>query len=155
MPIQYVTGDLFLSKAHTIAHGVNCEGKMGAGVAVEFRRFFPDMYKEYRKLCHKNILKAGSYFLWKEGTPWVLNLATQSGKRGAKIYYVENVLQCLAENCGHEGISSIALPRIASGLGGLKWGTVKSIIDTHLGELSIPVVVYENYIQGLEAEEAL
>lgn len=84
MSVEYICGDLFLSQAQTLAHGVNCRGRMGAGIDVEFRRRFPKMYKEYRQRCNRDELRPGDLFLWKESTPWVLNLATPDRTSGAR-----------------------------------------------------------------------
>lgn len=64
MVVEYVSGDLFETQCQTIGHGVNCRGRMGAGVAVEFRRRFPEMYQEYRRRCHAGELSPGEIFLW-------------------------------------------------------------------------------------------
>jgi O-acetyl-ADP-ribose deacetylase (regulator of RNase III) len=49
MTIKYVTGDLFVNRhqAEALAHGCNCQGAMGAGIAVGFRERYPRMYEEY------------------------------------------------------------------------------------------------------------
>ncbi len=57
MAVEYVSGDLFLSRAQTLAHGVNCAGKMGAGIAKEFKKQFPAMFQRYKQLCRTNQLK--------------------------------------------------------------------------------------------------
>lgn len=155
MPVKYVRGDLFLSEAQTLAHGVNCRGRMGAGIAVEFRRRFPKMYKEYRQRCHHEELRPGDLLLWKESTPWVLNLATQDRTSGATIAFVEECLTGLARGRANDGITSLAMPRIAAGLGGLAWHEIRDLIDSILGPLPIPIFVYEDYVEGLAADEGL
>ncbi len=53
MPIRYVAGDLFANdyQAQALAHGCNCQGSMGAGIAVGFREHYPAMYEEYHRRC--------------------------------------------------------------------------------------------------------
>ena len=42
MPAQFTEGDLFAAEGiRAWAHGCNCAGSMGAGIAVEFKRRFP------------------------------------------------------------------------------------------------------------------
>ena len=77
MPVRFVSGDLFLSRAQTLPHGVNCRGRMGAGIALDFRRRFPEMFEEYRRRCRQGTLRPGGALLWTQNDPWVLNLATQ------------------------------------------------------------------------------
>ncbi|MFL5340174.1 MAG: macro domain-containing protein [Gemmataceae bacterium] len=53
MPLQFVAGDLSKNrfKAQALAHGCNCAGSMGAGIAVGFRERYPAMFEEYCRLC--------------------------------------------------------------------------------------------------------
>src|SRR3954470_10280028 len=82
MPVQYISGDLFANRHHAqaFAHGCNCKGSMGAGIAVGFRERYPEMYEQYRALCKAlpRRFNPGDCFLYKaEDRPWVFNLATQ------------------------------------------------------------------------------
>jgi O-acetyl-ADP-ribose deacetylase (regulator of RNase III) len=84
MPLQYVSGDLFENKhnAQAFVHGCNCQGSMGAGIAVGFRKRYPEMYTQYRAMCkaEPRQFNLGDVFLWQEeGQPAVFNLSTQEG----------------------------------------------------------------------------
>jgi O-acetyl-ADP-ribose deacetylase (regulator of RNase III) len=50
-------------------------------------------------------------------------------------------------------IASVALPKLATGVGGLQWSEVHPLIVQHLGDLIIPVFVYTTYVKGQAAEE--
>jgi O-acetyl-ADP-ribose deacetylase (regulator of RNase III) len=52
-----------------------------------------------------------------------------------------------------EGFGSLALPRLATGVGGLDWSEVKPLIASQLGDLDIPVFVYSTYLPGQAAAE--
>lgn len=56
MTFEIIKGDLFDPSLNfsAIAQGVNCQGVMGAGIAVPFRNEYPKMYEEYKALCAKN-----------------------------------------------------------------------------------------------------
>jgi O-acetyl-ADP-ribose deacetylase (regulator of RNase III) len=120
MPVRFVSGDLFLSGAQTLAHGVNCRGRMGAGIAVEFKRQYPTMSQEYRRRCRVGDLQPGEIFLWRGPDRWILNLATQDSLCGTRLQYVVSALRNVASAHERVGIQSIAMPQIASGLGGLR-----------------------------------
>src|SRR5437868_13776170 len=84
MPIQFVSGDLFANEFETeaFAHGCNCQGSMGAGIAKGFRERYPEMYEHYRARCkaEPREFNLGDAWLWKdERRPWVFNLGTQEG----------------------------------------------------------------------------
>ena len=52
-----------------------------------------------------------------------------------------------------EKFTSLALPRLATGVGGLEWQAVRPLIDTHLGSLEIPVIIYRTYQSGVKAAQ--
>jgi O-acetyl-ADP-ribose deacetylase (regulator of RNase III) len=71
---------------------------------------------------------------------------------------VENVNHCLKalrKTIEAEKFTSVALPKLASGVGGLAWKDVKLLIEKHLGDLPIPIVVYSTYHPGVQAAEKL
>ena len=145
MSINYLSRDIFNSNAKTIGHGCNTKGKMGAGIAREFKRQYPYMFKEYKRRCYKEILEPGGYYLYKDSAPWILNFATQGSLGGARLEYVEKCFSDFAEYYEQEGIKSLALSRIAAGLGGLDWQDVKEILIEYLDPLPINICVYEHY----------
>lgn len=68
--ILYVKGNLFQSPAQTLVNTVNTVGMMSKGVALEFKRLFPDMYSQYRALCESGQFKVGQLWLYKTPQKW-------------------------------------------------------------------------------------
>jgi O-acetyl-ADP-ribose deacetylase (regulator of RNase III) len=152
MPIQFVAGDLFVNRfgARALAHGCNCIGSMGAGIAVGFKAQYPTMYEEYHRRCKAKPreFNPGDAFLWKaEDQPWVFNLATQEETfmNRAKYAWVETALNTMRQLADTEGIDSIAIPRIGAGYGGLSWKIVKSLVKGTFGDWSGTLYVYEEF----------
>ncbi|MGR3295799.1 MAG: type II toxin-antitoxin system antitoxin DNA ADP-ribosyl glycohydrolase DarG [Candidatus Bathyanammoxibius sp.] len=142
--IKFIKGDIFSSQAQTLVATVNCVGIMGKGLAKEFRQRFPDMYKEYVKVCKKGELKKGRLYLYKNLHSQILCFPTKDNWKGPSKYeFIEEGLECLKNNYEQWGISSIAVPPLGSGLGGLDWNRVKKIIVKYLSNLPIDVEVYE------------
>src|SRR5438105_3685630 len=122
MPIRFLAGDLFANTvgAQAFAHGCNCEGSMGAGIAKGFRQRYPDMYAEFRERCKAKPrrLNLGDAWLWKAaGQPWVFNLGTQEKYWHARASYeaVETDLQNMRHQADRDHINSIAIPRVGTG----------------------------------------
>ena len=67
--ISLVRGNIFNSSMQTIVNTVNTVGFMGAGIALEYKRRFPEMYEEYNNLCTSGQLKIGKLYLWKKEIP--------------------------------------------------------------------------------------
>jgi O-acetyl-ADP-ribose deacetylase (regulator of RNase III) len=161
MPIHYLSGDLFANEHHAqaLAHGCNCQGAMGAGIAVEFRRRYPAMYAEYRRRCKAipRQFNVGDVFLWKsESQPWVLNLATQEHYRGMRATYagVEQALTAMRALADAEGIRGIGLPRLGAGHGGLAWGSVRASIERVFAGWPGALWVYETFTPAREGNVA-
>jgi O-acetyl-ADP-ribose deacetylase (regulator of RNase III) len=62
-------------------------------------------------------------------------------------------LHALRNFAQKEKVGSLALPRLACGVGGLDWDEIKPLIEKHLGDLNIPVYIYTNYQKGVKANE--
>lgn len=154
MPVEYVSGDAFVNRtrAEALAHGCNCAGSMGAGVAVGFRGRYPAMFDEFKRRCKAKPPEfgLGDVFLWREpGKPAVFNLGTQPRPgRGATYPVVEAALRRMRELADAEGIRSIACPRIAAGYGGLSWKKVKALIDAAFADWPGTLIVYEEFVEG-------
>jgi O-acetyl-ADP-ribose deacetylase (regulator of RNase III) len=159
MPIVSVSGDLFVNAvgAQALAHGCNCQGSMGAGVAAGVRQRYPLLFLEYRRRCraYPPLFNPGDVFLWKDPErPWVFNLATQEyyGRRGRASYeHVAAALGRLRTLADTEGVTSIALPRIGTGYGGLSWRKVRPLLDAAFADWPGTLFVYEEYVPQTDA----
>lgn len=147
MTVQYRTGDLFTSDADALAHGCNCQGVMGAGIAVQFRKRYPKMFEDYRARCMNGSFGIGSCFAWDAPDGKVIyNLGTQ--KYPGPCARLEDIRTALLTMLRmptkkNQLIRTIALPRIGCGHGGLKWPDVKNIIEqTASGQNFTDLIVY-------------
>ena len=152
MPIMFVTGDVFANRFHAeaLAHGCNCQGSMGAGIATGFRDRYPAMYEEFRRRCKAmpREFNLGGAWLWKaDDMPWVFNLGTQEAVWRARASYeaIETALRSMRQQAEQEGLASIAVPRIGAGYGGLSWTKVKAIIEKVFADWAGTLYVYEEY----------
>ena len=153
MPVYWVEGDLF-DNAHGVqafAHGCNCQGTMGAGIALGFRDRYPAMYEEYRRRCKvkPRLFNPGDVLLWKaDDRPWVFNLATQEDTWRSRATYetVERTLTTMRQLADDEVVTTIAIPRIGAGYGGLAWSKIKPIIERVWGNWSGRLYIYEGYV---------
>ena len=142
--ITYIDGDLFESPAKVLVNTVNTRGVMGKGIALQFKRIYPDMFKEYRNHCEHNRLTIGTLFLWKTPHKWVLNFPTKEHWRNpSRPEYIEKGLQKFVEIHDVLGITSIAFPALGCGNGELDYETqVQPLMESQLGQLSIPIFIH-------------
>jgi O-acetyl-ADP-ribose deacetylase (regulator of RNase III) len=147
MPTIFVEGDLFHYEGlQALAHGCNCAGAMGKGIAVEFRSRFPEMYAEYKERCADGRFTLGEVFMWTEGGTTVFNLGTQrSWKTKADLSAIETAVRKMVQLAEHHGTQRVGLPRIGAGLGGLPWPKVRSLLARIGEETSIELVVFEEF----------
>lgn len=166
--IRKVEGDILLTKAQYIAHGIAPQDHFDTGLALALRERWPSLVRDYRHAIHGKPLAAGEIWAWagvdadgsKRG---IVNLLTQdmlgtggAAKPGkATTENVSRALKALAKFVREEKVQSLALPRLATGVGGLEWAQVEPLVQQHLGDLDIPVVVYDTYRAGVQADEKL
>ena len=159
--IHEVSGDILLTGAQAVAHGIAPHDHFNQGLALSLREEWPSLAKDFRHFCHTETPKPGEIWVWK-GTngKFIVNLITQEGnhehgnKPGkAKIEYVNRSLKLLSKFLAEEEIASVALPRLATGVGGLAWEDVLPLIKTHLGQSGAEVFIYTTFKKGLKADE--
>lgn len=147
MPIEFVTGDIFESSMQTLVNPVNCFGIMGRGVALKFKKKYPEMFKDYVIKCNTGILQVGNPDIYKETTPWIVNFPTKNHWRDpSRLKFIESGLDYLMNHYKEWGIESLATPALGCGLGGLDWASVKIVMGDYLGKLDIPIEIYEPVI---------
>jgi O-acetyl-ADP-ribose deacetylase (regulator of RNase III) len=148
MPITFIEGDLFAAEgARAWAHGCNCAGAMGAGIAVEFKRRFPRMFEEYRLRCADGRFGLGDVFVWSEGDLTVYNLGTQEHwRKKAQLPALARAVGRMVSLAENGGVERVALPRIGAGLGGLDWPKVRAVLEDAGNASRVELVVFERYV---------
>lgn len=141
--IIHKTGNIWDTEQPAIGHGVNCQGVMGSGIAVQFRERFSSMYGDYVRMCKVGILKPGNASFYHENNIWTVNIASQNlpGKN-AKMMYLLSGLIFAREGLIERNIDGIALPQIGCGIGGLKWESVLELIEFVFGDSQITCEVW-------------
>ena len=159
--IKYVSGDILLTKAEALAHGVAPNDDFKQGLALSLRENWPSLYKDFRHYCKTQNPSEGELWTWK-GThgPTIINLMTQQAPASANSHpgkaslsNLNHCLKSLLKELKTNDYKSLALTRIATGVGGLNWDEVKPVLESALGELNIPIYIYETYHKGQKAEE--
>lgn len=142
-------GDIFKSSCGVIANPINCVGVMGGGLALAFKKKFPEHFETYKKMCQNGEIKVGElYVIDGDEKHKILLFPTKIHWRNPSLMeYVVDGLKYLAENYEKMDIKSIAIPAIGCGLGGLNWEDVKEQITSVLSELDnkIEIEIYEPY----------
>jgi len=159
--IKEVSGDILLTKAQAVVHGIAPNDHFNSGLALSLREAWPAMYQDFRHYCHIEHPKPGGAWVW-GGTDGkrVVSLFTQEppqnhqGTPGrASVHHVNLALRELRQVIKKENFTSIALPKLATGVGGLDWEEVFPLVEKQLGDLNIPIYLYSTYRKGVQAEE--
>jgi O-acetyl-ADP-ribose deacetylase (regulator of RNase III) len=154
MPVVFTKGDIFATEGVTsYAHGCNCAGAMGAGIAIEFKRRWPAMFEEYAARCADGRFGLGDVFVWTEGPTTVFNLGTQAHwRKKAQLPALAMALRKMTELATHAGIERVGLPRIGAGLGGLDWMRVKRVMTEVGAETKVTLMVFEQFVRAKQAD---
>ena len=147
--IVYKTGDILEEDTEALVNTVNCVGLMGRGIALQFKKAWPENFKAYAAACQRHDVKPGSMFVFETGRltnpRYIINFPTKRHWRGkSRIEDIEAGLEALVAAIRTRGIRSVALPPLGAGLGGLDWVEVRPRIERAMGRLEkIRVVVFE------------
>jgi O-acetyl-ADP-ribose deacetylase (regulator of RNase III) len=149
MAVLFVKGDLFTYPGLTAyAHGCNCAGAMGKGIALDFKNRFPKMYEEYKVRCKNGTFKLGNIFVYSLPPFTVFNLGTQKDWRTkAELSAIIESLSLMLNFADKNGITQIGLPKIGAGLGGLAWEEVKEAIVHTAIDSMIDLIVFEEFLK--------
>lgn len=145
--MKILVGDILLSKAQTLVNTVNCVGVMGKGIALEFKKRFPEMFKDYAERCERKEVKSGVPYLYKTlFPPQIINFPTKDHwKSVSRIADIDRGLQHLASHYREWGVTSLAIPPLGCGNGQLEWKAVGPLIYQYASQMDIPVELYAPY----------
>lgn len=142
--ITYVAGNLFTSPAQVLVNTVNTEGVMGKGIALQFRKIYPEMFDEYQTLCERGVIDIGKLWIYRSPHKWILNFPTKkSWRQASRPDFIRAGLAKLVEEFNELRIHSIAFPALGCGNGELDWeSTVKPIMHEYLKALPADIFIY-------------
>lgn len=139
-------GDILKSHTEALVNPVNCEGVMGKGLALQFKRAYPQTNIDYIKACKDGRLRIGTVHYYAENNKIIINFPTKDKWRNeSKLEYINSGMNSLVDTIDKLDINSISLSALGCGLGGLDWNEVKPLILSKLSKLDkdIEVVIYE------------
>lgn len=140
LQLTIVERDLFtMEKEYVLAHCVSNDCKLGAGIALEFRRRIPEM-PDILKRMNPSIGDAIRYHT--KGGRIVINLFTKER------YFDKPTLESLAttlyvlrRTMREQGYKKLAIPQIGCGLDKLNWEDVEALIHYIFKEEEMDIVV--------------
>lgn len=131
MKIEYRYGNLLETDVRYIAHCVNAQGKMNAGIARDIRYRFPEAYQAYTLAYRERRLKLGYVIGATSGDKIVLNIVGQEyygrdGRRYLDYPALRKAIKAINRNIREP----VAFPMIGCGLAGGDWKIVSDILET-------------------------
>lgn len=134
--LKYYEGTVFNTNAKTIVNTVNCFGVMGAGIALEFKLRYPEMFEKYKDMCAKGDYQVGRPRLFEYKDIRILNFPTKKHWRApSQLEWIEQGLRYFALNYKKANIKSIAFPKLGTNNGKLSWEVVKPLMEKYLANL--------------------
>jgi O-acetyl-ADP-ribose deacetylase (regulator of RNase III) len=147
--IETARGDILHADAEALVNTVNCVGFMGRGIALQFRKAYPENFASYKKACDANEVQPGRMHVVKlhrfENPKYVINFPTKRHWKGkSRIDDVKAGLHALVEELRSRNIRSVAIPPLGCGLGGLDWNEVRPLIETAMSALpDVKAILFE------------
>lgn len=147
--IEFRHDNIFTADAEALVNTVNCVGVMGRGIALQFRKAFPENFAAYKAACDHCEVRPGQLFIHSLGQltnpRYIINFPTKDHWKGnSRIEYIDSGLKEMVEAVRQLDVHSIAIPPLGCGLGGLAWADVRPRIEQALQGLpDVHVLVYE------------
>ena len=147
--IIYKSGNILESDCQCLVNPVNTVGVMGAGLALQFKRTYPHMFKMYKLNCDNALLQVNRIMFYRQrndpGGKIICLFPTKAHWReNSKLEYIEGGLKAFVKYYPSWKIESVAFPKLGCGLGGLDWENhVRPLMEKYLLELPIVVEIYE------------
>lgn len=138
MGIELTEGDLLAADVEALVNTVNTVGVMGKGLALQFKRAFPEAFREYAKACKAGRVETGRVHLVQRLTsPKVIfNFPTKKHwRQPSRLEWVVEGLVDLRRQVQELGITSIAIPPLGCGHGGLAWEEVRPEIQAAFADM--------------------
>ncbi|XP_072336630.1 ADP-ribose glycohydrolase OARD1-like [Scyliorhinus torazame] len=137
--IHYVTGDLFnCPEQDALAHCISEDCRMGAGIAVLFRKRFQSVTE---LLNQKK--KTGDVAVLKRKQRYIYYLITKKKAYQKPTYdSLQSSLEAMKRHCLNNGVTCISMPRIGCGLDKLNWSIVSARIQEVFKGTNIEITVY-------------
>lgn len=131
--IELTQGDILKADAEALVNTVNCVGVMGRGIALQFKKAYPENFKAYKAACDAKEVRPGKMVVFDlariYNPRFIINFPTKRHWRGnSRIEDIKAGLTDLIRVVQQEHISSIAIPPLGCGLGGLNWAEVYPLI---------------------------
>jgi O-acetyl-ADP-ribose deacetylase (regulator of RNase III) len=146
--IELTRGNLLTADTEALVNTVNCVGFMGKGIALQFKKAYPDNFTAYRTACNAKEVLPGRMFVFETGLmvnpKYIINFPTKRHWRGkARIGDVQTGLDALIQEVRLRNVASLAIPPLGCGLGGLDWDVVRPMIEDAFGSLpGVQVLLY-------------
>lgn len=123
-------GNLLKAPVEALVNTVNTQGVMGKGIALQFKNAFPAMFKDYAAAAKRGEIRLGRMQVWSTqtltGPQYIINFPTKGHWRSkSRLSDIEAGLSDLVHVIQELGITSIALPPLGCGNGGLDWAEVE------------------------------
>jgi O-acetyl-ADP-ribose deacetylase (regulator of RNase III) len=147
--IVFKKGDILNENTEVIVNPVNCVGVMGKGLALQFKKKYPDNYISYREAFDDGNILPGKVHLFKTNKKinpkYIINFPTKiHWKDKSEIIYIVAGLNDLVRVCREKKISSIAIPPLGCGLGGLNWERIRTRIVSVMECMSdMEIIIFE------------
>jgi len=130
-----------------MVQGCNCFHTMGAGLAYQIAKSYPEALLEDCKTEYASPLKLGNYSKVKIGKQVIINAYTQYYP-GPNFEYASLIKFLKKLNTKFKGKGLImGFPKIGCGIGGGNWEMVESLIEKLTPDLKI--YIYDNRVKRL------
>lgn len=146
--IHEAHGNLLDADVDALVNTVNTVGVMGKGIALQFKRAYPAMFKAYAKAAKSGAIELGTMHVFDTGSMtgprFIINFPTKGHWRAkSRLADIDAGLDDLVRVIRDLDVRSVAVPPLGCGNGGLSWSRVRPLIKRKLADIpDVAILVY-------------
>lgn len=129
-------GDIFTDDADVLVCPVNCVGVLGKGLALEFKRRFPEACEMYRLYCGLRAFAPGDFHAYGRVG---FAVTKKHWRDPSQIEWIGEICTELHRYHDEGKFTSIAIPALGCGCGELRWSDVLPIMQRHFASIDARV----------------
>ena len=153
MPLKIVQGDPFLTQSDALGIGYNAKGRTeNTPFLMDALRRYPTAFASYMRQARQNRQPVGSLYPWYDSSPRLLFMTVRASSVGAtRLRYVQQIALTIARDYRLLQLESIAISPLGDSY---EQAEILRLCEQWFAKSRLPVVIYEQYVAGIQADEA-
>lgn len=140
--MEYIYGDIFDSNCNILVNSINSQGVVNSRLNLQFVKKYPNLLQSCKEKCNNSAIFPGKPYIHPTRENDIMNVLIRIKENSkSHLTFISHNL-CFIRGYIMDTNSSIALPALGCGSGGLKWKDVNELYNVYLKDLDNKIEIY-------------